>query len=90
MYTAEQLPHVRIEACETCRVYVKSVDLTRNGLAVPEVDEAVPVVGVGQAIDLPHELVEITELDQLLVVHPVRRAARDTDEPIGPMGRRGA
>ena len=35
--------------------------------AVAEVDEPVPVVGVGQAIDLPHELVEITELDQLLV-----------------------
>jgi len=39
VYTAEQFPHVRVEACDTCRRYLKSVDLTRNGLAVPEVDE---------------------------------------------------
>jgi hypothetical protein len=40
-------------------------------------------------VDLADELVEITELDQLLVVHPLKRAARDMDEPIGPMGTRG-
>jgi len=39
VYTAEEFPHVRVEACDTCRVYLKSVDLTKNGLAVPEVDE---------------------------------------------------
>jgi FdhE protein len=39
VYTAEQFPHIRIEACDSCRTYVKSIDLTRNGLAVPEVDE---------------------------------------------------
>jgi FdhE protein len=31
--------HVRIEACDTCKHYVKGVDLTRLGLAVPLVDE---------------------------------------------------
>lgn len=31
--------HVRVDACETCRRYLKSVDLTRLGLAVPIVDE---------------------------------------------------
>jgi FdhE protein len=31
--------HVRIDACETCKHYLKSVDLTRLGLAVPIVDE---------------------------------------------------
>lgn len=31
--------HVRVEACDTCRHYVKGVDLTRLGLAVPLVDE---------------------------------------------------
>jgi formate dehydrogenase accessory protein FdhE len=30
---------VRVEACDTCHRYVKSVDLTLDGLAVPEVDE---------------------------------------------------
>jgi FdhE protein len=43
VYTAEEFPHVRIEACDTCRTYIKSVDLTRNGLAVPEVDELATV-----------------------------------------------
>lgn len=31
--------HVRIEACDTCKHYIKGVDLTRFGLAVPIVDE---------------------------------------------------
>ncbi len=39
VYTAEEFPHIRVEACDTCRAYLKSIDLTRNGLAVPEVDE---------------------------------------------------
>jgi FdhE protein len=39
VYTAAEFPHVRVEACDMCRVYLKSIDLTKNGLAVPEVDE---------------------------------------------------
>lgn len=31
--------YVRIEACDTCKHYIKSIDLTRLGLAVPLVDE---------------------------------------------------
>jgi FdhE protein len=31
--------HVRIDACETCRRYLKSIDLEKLGLAVPLVDE---------------------------------------------------
>jgi len=38
-YTAAQIPHVRVEACDTCRCYLKTVDLTVNGRAVPVVDE---------------------------------------------------
>jgi FdhE protein len=34
---------VRVEACESCRCYLKSVDLTVNGLAVPVVDELATV-----------------------------------------------
>ena len=44
IYTAEEFPHVRVEACESCKVYLKAVDLTKNGLAVPEVDEIASVV----------------------------------------------
>jgi len=31
--------HIRIEACDTCKRYIKGVDLTRLGFAIPLVDE---------------------------------------------------
>ncbi len=31
--------HIRIEACDTCKHYIKGVDLTRFGFAVPLIDE---------------------------------------------------
>jgi formate dehydrogenase accessory protein FdhE len=34
-----QYDHVRIEGCDTCKHYLKGVDLTRLGFAVPLVDE---------------------------------------------------
>jgi FdhE protein len=43
VYTAADFDHVRVEACDQCRTYVKSVDLTRNGRAVPVVDELATV-----------------------------------------------
>ena len=39
VYTATEFRHVRVEACEVCRGYIKTVDLTRDGRAVPVVDE---------------------------------------------------
>ena len=39
VYTSEAFPHIRVEACDSCRHYIKAVDLTRDGMAVPEVDE---------------------------------------------------
>jgi FdhE protein len=39
--------HLRIDACETCRHYLKSVDLTRLGVAIPLVDEV-----AGASLDL--------------------------------------
>jgi len=45
VFTADGLAHVRVECCDTCRSYLKTVDLTKNGLAVPVVDEiaAIPL-----------------------------------------------
>jgi FdhE protein len=43
IYKASQMDHVRVEACDTCGAYIKSVDLTRNGHAVPVVDELATV-----------------------------------------------
>ncbi len=45
VYTAEELKHVRVEACDSCRTYIKTVDMTKSGLAEPIVDEmaAIPL-----------------------------------------------
>ena len=45
IYSTPAFACVRVEACDTCRRYVKTIDLTKDGLAVPEVDElaAVPL-----------------------------------------------
>ncbi|MBZ5647685.1 MAG: formate dehydrogenase accessory protein FdhE [Acidobacteriia bacterium] len=39
VYTTEGLPHIRVESCDSCRHYLLSVDMSRNGFAVPLVDE---------------------------------------------------
>jgi FdhE protein len=41
----EQLPHLRVEACDTCRRYLLAVDLRKDAAAVPLVDElaAIPL-----------------------------------------------
>lgn len=39
VYLAETIDFVRVDACDTCRTYIKSVDLTKDGHAVPVVDE---------------------------------------------------
>jgi len=44
VYTAGQFPHLRVEACDACNTYIKCIDLTRDGLAVPEVDEIAAAV----------------------------------------------
>jgi FdhE protein len=44
-YHAEAMPDIRVECCDTCRRYIKSIDLTRNNRCVPTVDElaAIPL-----------------------------------------------
>jgi len=43
VYTTKEFPHIRVEACDSCRHYLKAIDLTVDGLAVPEVDEIASV-----------------------------------------------
>jgi hypothetical protein len=45
VYVAEQFPHIRVETCESCRFYLRTIDLTKNGHAVPIVDDlaAIPL-----------------------------------------------
>ena len=39
-YSAEECAHVLVEACDTCKRYLKAVDMTIDGHAEPLVDEA--------------------------------------------------
>jgi len=39
VYTAEEPKDVRVECCDSCRCYIKTVDLTKNGRADPVADE---------------------------------------------------
>jgi formate dehydrogenase accessory protein FdhE len=45
VYVAEQLPHIRVEACDTCKFFLTGVDLTKDGHAIPLVDDlaAIPL-----------------------------------------------
>jgi formate dehydrogenase accessory protein FdhE len=39
VYIAEDSPHVRVEACDTCKFYLRAIDMTKDGNAVPLVDD---------------------------------------------------
>lgn len=39
VYIAEDSPHIRVEACDTCKLYLRTIDLTKDGNAIPIVDD---------------------------------------------------
>jgi len=45
VFVAEKFPHLRVEACDTCRHCLRTVDLTKDGNAIPVVDDlaAIPL-----------------------------------------------
>ena len=43
IYTAAEFPAARVDACDTCFTYLKSIDLTKDGHAIPVVDEIATV-----------------------------------------------
>src|SRR5262249_56021409 len=43
IFAAKEFEHVRVEACDTCRTYIKSIHLSKDGRAVPMVDEVATV-----------------------------------------------
>jgi FdhE protein len=43
VFSAQEFDYVRIDACDTCRAYIKSIDLSKNGRAIPIVDELATV-----------------------------------------------
>ncbi len=57
IYAAQELEHVRVEACDSCKTYIKTVDLTKSGLGEPVVDEMASV-----ALDLWAQMRGYTKL----------------------------
>ncbi|GAC1639499.1 MAG: hypothetical protein NVS9B14_20740 [Candidatus Acidiferrum sp.] len=45
VYVAEQFAHIRVEGCDTCKRHLRTIDLTKDGNAVPEADDlaAIPL-----------------------------------------------
>lgn len=43
VYIAPEFDHIRVEACDSCKGYLKCIDLTRNGLAIAPADEIASV-----------------------------------------------
>jgi FdhE protein len=43
VYTAEEFAYIRVECCDSCKTYIKSIDLSKHGLAEPVVDEIASV-----------------------------------------------
>jgi FdhE protein len=39
VFVADEFDYVRVDACDSCHTYLKSIDMTKNGRAVPIVDE---------------------------------------------------
>lgn len=42
-HVSDALPYIRIEECRSCRTYLKSIDLRKDGKAVPVVDDLASV-----------------------------------------------
>lgn len=43
VYVAEQFPHIRVECCDTCKSFLRTVDLLKEGHAVPVVDDVAAI-----------------------------------------------
>jgi formate dehydrogenase maturation protein FdhE len=45
VYVAEEFPHIKVETCDSCKCYLRTVDLTKDGHAIPIVDDlaAIPL-----------------------------------------------
>ena len=43
IFTAAEFPFARVDACDTCQTYLKTIDLTKDGHAIPMVDEIATV-----------------------------------------------
>ena len=61
-FHSQAFDHVRVDACDSCRRYLKSVDLERLGLAVPLVDEVAAASLDAWACEHGYEKIELNLL----------------------------
>ena len=54
----EKDPSARIEACDTCKRYVKSIDLSLDARPIPEVDDLVTLALDLWAVDQGYQRIE--------------------------------
>jgi FdhE protein len=62
VFLADNPDYIRIEACDACKTYIKCVDVTRNGKAVPAVDELAAVSMAIWAYEKGYTRVEVNAL----------------------------
>lgn len=43
VFTAEEFDQARVEACDSCKTYIKCIDLSKDGYAIPPVDDLATV-----------------------------------------------
>lgn len=58
MFQSDAHANVRIEACETCRRYIKSIDLTKDARPVPIIDDLLSIAMDLWAIDEGYTRIE--------------------------------
>ncbi|HEY3056140.1 MAG TPA: formate dehydrogenase accessory protein FdhE [Thermoanaerobaculia bacterium] len=51
IFQSDAYPNVRIESCETCRRYVKSIDMTQDARPVPAIDDLLSIAMDLWAVD---------------------------------------
>jgi FdhE protein len=61
-FVAAEFDHLRVDTCDTCEHYLKTVDLTRLGIAVPLVDEVASGALDVWAVERGYEKVEVNLL----------------------------
>jgi hypothetical protein len=61
-YSAPEIAHVRVDVCDTCHTYLKNIDLTKTGLAVPVVDELATIPLDLWAVEHGYKKVQINML----------------------------
>jgi FdhE protein len=59
VFTSDLHPSVRIEACETCRRYLKSLDMTKDARPIPVVDDLVSISMDLWAVDEGYTRIEV-------------------------------